>query len=438
MRLAEIISISLFVAGLLICVISGANILFALAFGLITFTCYALYKKHSVKEILGMMKEGIAAYKNILIIFMFIGMLTAVWRCAGTIPYIIYNAVGFIDPRFMVLSSFLLCSLMSVLTGTSFGTAGTMGVICMMISRSLGINPVLAGGAILAGAFFGDRCSPMSTSAMLVCALTDTEIYKNISNMIKTSIIPLVLTCIIYGLAGIGASGQADVKQTVALFAEHFDLSAITALPALLIVILLIARVKVKWAMFSSVIIACVIAAHIQGVGFSELLKIIVFGFKSSNIELAALLNGGGLVSMIRVSLIITISATYSGIFKHTPLLQGIKSIVQKWADILTPFGTVAVVSVFMSMISCNQTLATTLTHQTTKELIPDKYEMAVALENTSIVIAPLIPWSIAGAVPLSTIGAPISGMAAAVYLYLIPICCWIAAIAKKRMKKAK
>ena len=74
--MAEIIAISLFVAGLLICVVSGANILFALAFGLITFTCYALYKKHSVKEILGMMKEGIAAYKNILTIFMFKGRET--------------------------------------------------------------------------------------------------------------------------------------------------------------------------------------------------------------------------------------------------------------------------------------------------------------------------------------------------------------------------
>lgn len=431
--MAELVTISLFIAGLLICIVSGANILYALLFGMVCFVSYALYKKYSLKEIAKMMKEGLASYKNILIIFMCIGMLTAVWRCAGTIPYIIYNAVGFINPKYMALSAFVLCGLMSVLTGTSFGTAGTMGVICMMISNSLGVNPALAGGAILAGAFFGDRCSPMSTSAMLVCALTDTDIYKNIANMIRTSLIPLGLSLLFYLLAGANSGGSADVRSTVALFAENFDLSIIAALPAALVIVLLIMRVNVRWAMLSSVALACVVSVWIQGADVAEVGRMLVFGYSVEDAELGALINGGGILSMVRVSLIITISATYSGIFKHTGILSGIKSLVKKWAEVLTPFGATAVVSVFMGMISCNQTLATTLTHQTTEDLIPDKYEMAQTLENTAIVISPLIPWSIAGAVPLQTVGAPNSAYFAAVYLYLLPICCWIGAIIKKR-----
>ena len=431
--MAELVTISLFIAGLLICIVSGANILYALLFGMVCFVSYALYKKHSPKEIAKMMKEGLSSYKNILIIFMCIGMLTAVWRCAGTIPYIIYNAVGFINPKYMALSAFVLCGLMSVLTGTSFGTAGTMGVICMMISNSLGVNPALAGGAILAGAFFGDRCSPMSTSAMLVCALTDTDIYKNIANMIRTSLIPLGLSLLFYLLAGANTAGSADVRSTVALFAENFDLSVIAALPAVLVIVLLLARVNVRWAMLSSIALACVVSVWLQGAQIADVAKMLVFGYSVEDAELGALINGGGILSMVRVSLIITISATYSGIFKHTGILLGIKTLVKKWAEVLTPFGATAVVSIFMGMISCNQTLATTLTHQTTEDIIPDKYEMAQTLENTAIVISPLIPWSIAGAVPLQTVGAPNSAYFAAVYLYLLPICCWIHAIIKKR-----
>lgn len=431
--MAELVTISLFIAGLLVCIVSGANILYALLFGMVCFVSYALYKKHTIKEIAQMMKEGLSSYKNILIIFIVIGMLTAVWRCAGTIPYIIYNAVGFINPKYMALSAFLLCGLMSVLTGTSFGTAGTMGVICMMISNSLGVNPALAGGAILAGAFFGDRCSPMSTSAMLVCALTDTDIYKNITNMIKTSIIPLVISCAFYFFAGANTVGSADVRETVALFADNFDLSIIAALPALLVVILLIARVNVKWAMLSSVAAAFLVSVFIQNAEIADVARMLVFGYSVEDPELGALINGGGILSMVRVSLIITISATYSGIFKHTGILSGIKTLVKKWAGILTPFGATAVVSVFMGMISCNQTLATTLTHQTTEEIIPDKYEMAQTLENTVIVISPLIPWSIAGAVPLQTVGAPNAAYFAAVYLYLLPVCNWIYNMIKRR-----
>ena len=434
--MAEIITISLFIAGLLLCLIVGANIVYALLFGMVCFISYALYKKYAPREIVRMMTGGLSTYKNILTIFMLIGMLTAVWRCAGTIPYIIYNAVGFINPKYMALSAFLLCGLMSVLTGTSFGTASTMGVICMMISNSLGVDPALAGGAILAGAFFGDRCSPMSTSAMLVCALTDTDIYKNIVNMIKTSIVPLAAACAFYVIVGSGTSGDANVMETVALFEKGFDLSWITALPALLVVILLLARVKVKWAMLSSVILACIVSVWIQKVEIADVLRYIVFGYKVADPELGALVNGGGIKSMIRVSLIISISGTYSGIFKNTDILSGIKSMVKKLADVLAPFGATTVVSVFMAMISCNQTLATSITHQTCEELIPDKYEMACVLENTVIVISPLIPWSIAGAVPLQTVGAPTISLFFAVYLYLLPIINWAYAVFKSKFRK--
>ena len=115
---------------------AGIQILYALLFGLLCFSIYCLAKGYSARETGSMLWEGISQVRNILIIFVFIGGLTAVWRICGTIPYILYYAVGFIHPRYFVLCTFLLCSSMSFLTGTSFGTASTMGVICMLISNA--------------------------------------------------------------------------------------------------------------------------------------------------------------------------------------------------------------------------------------------------------------------------------------------------------------
>ena len=121
--LAECIALGLFLAGLGLCIVTGIQILYALLFGLLCFSVYCLAKGYSARETGSMLWEGISQVRNILIIFVFIGGLTAVWRISGTIPYILYYAVGFIHPRYFVLCTFLLCSSMSFLTGTSFGTA---------------------------------------------------------------------------------------------------------------------------------------------------------------------------------------------------------------------------------------------------------------------------------------------------------------------------
>ena len=102
----------------------------------------------------------------------------------------------------MLLASFLLCCLVSFLTGTSFGSAATIGVICMTMADSMGIPSIYTGGAILAGIFFGDRCSPVSTSALLVSELTKTDLFSNIRNMLRSALVPFALCCIIYAQLG--------------------------------------------------------------------------------------------------------------------------------------------------------------------------------------------------------------------------------------------
>lgn len=115
-----------------------------------------------------MSAQGVRAAKNILTTFVLIGILTSLWRAGGTIPAIVCYSVRVMEPRLFLVCSFLLNCLVSFLTGTAFGSAATMGAVCMTMAAALGADPLMTGGAILSGVYFGDRCSPVSTSALLV------------------------------------------------------------------------------------------------------------------------------------------------------------------------------------------------------------------------------------------------------------------------------
>lgn len=438
----EILTLLLFSATLIVCVVCDFSILYALVFGFFLFFIYGILKKHKAKELLQASFRSMLTIKNILITFMLIGMITAVWRSGGTIAYIIYHSSRFFSPDIFYLVAFLLCCLMSVLTGTSFGSAATMGVICMMISNTLGLSPMICGGAILSGVLFGDRCSPMSTSAALVCQVTKSNYYSNIKPMIKTCIVPTVITCIAYLLLGMNnASDNAGSIELLEVFPECYNLNIAVLIPAALIIVLALFKVNVKIAMTVSIIAGVFVSLFLQKIELVELFRLLITGFKAENETLAVLMNGGGLISMLKTSAIVCISSSYSGLFRVTGLLNGIRDILIKLSDKISFFGSVTLGSLLTSLVACNQTLAIMLTHQITNNLPEDasdeqKRDFAVILENTVVLIAPLIPWSVACATPLNSINAPDSSVFFAVYLYSVPVWNLLLHIIKSRKKE--
>lgn len=430
----EAVTLGLFIVGLLLCIGFNLSIFYALFLGLILFFAYGLYKKHSFFQMLKMTFEGMKTVKNVLFVFIMIGALTATWRAAGTIPYIIYYSSKLIYPQFFILATFILCCFISMLMGTSFGTSATMGVICMMMGKAMGLSPLWVGGAVLGGAFFGDRNSPMSTSALLVSELTGTSIFRNVRLMIKSAILPFIITCLIYLAAGLLMKPNGSSKDAVSLFAEHFNLVWVTVIPAALIIVLSAVKVSVKITVAVSIICGGIICMVFQNTDFITLLKIFAFGFKSSDKELSAMLNGGGIISMLKPSAIVLLSSSYSGIFEGTGLLNGLKKYIEVLSAKIKPFGVYIITSIFTTMISCNQTLAIMLTHQLCGETMETKDEKALSLENSAVVISPLIPWSIAGSVPLAAISAPTGSILFASYLFLVPIIFYIFKLRKKRV----
>lgn len=429
----EILTLALFCAVLLICVIFDASVLYALAAGLIIFSAYAKFRKHNFKSILKMIFDGVKTSKNILINFLLIGLLTASWRESGTIAFIICSASEFINPQVFVLMTFLLNALVSFLMGTSFGTSATMGVICMTMAKSMGMNPVIVGGAMLSGALWGDRCSPVSTSALLISELTKTDIFSNIKNMFRTAAVPTAVTCIIYLVLGISAGDSGSVPDLKALFSQEFNLHPLAVIPAVVILALSLFRVKTKFVLLASLVSASVIGVFLQGEGFMHTLEVLILGFEAETEGLKHMMNGGGLVSMLNATAIVCISSAYSGIFAVTGLLDLLKEKISSLGKKITFFGATAVTSVLTSLISCNQTLAIILTHQLCDGMEKDKSKAAINLENTAVVISPLVPWSIAAAVPLTSSGAPTASLIAAVFLYILPIWSFVATLYKSR-----
>ncbi len=425
--------LGVFTAGLVICLAAGISTIWALLFGLALFLYYGKRKGFSWRELGQSCLNGAMRFKTILLIFVFIGSMTALWRACGTIPVIVVYASGLIRPSIFPLVSFLLCCGISFLTGSSFASAATMGVVCASVGLSMGFSPALLGGTILSGVYFGDRCSPVSTSALLCAQATDTDIFDNIRNMVRSAAIPFALTCVIYGLLLRGSAAAGTSMDVRALFYREYVLSSLLLAPAAVILLLAALRVNVRIAMGASILTAIPLGMLLQKMSITDVLRTIVFGFHAVDPEVAAMMDGGGILSMWNVMVIIAVVGMYAGLFDKTGLLLGLRGAISRLAVKTTDFFALFAVSTAIAAISCNQSLGTVLSAEFCSDFYDSKERLANDIEDSSIVVPGLIPWSIACAVPLATTGLPTASVFYACYLYLLPICGLVRSFIRKK-----
>ena len=432
--MGSIVVILLFSLSLIFCLLLKYSVIYALIVGYIIFVTYGLIKGHDLKVLIKKSFEGVLTVKNILLVFILIGMITALWRASGTIAFIVYMGSKLISPSILILLTFLLCSILSFLIGTSLGTAATMGVICVSIGKAMGINPYYLGGAVLSGIYFGDRCSPMSTSALLITELTKTNLYTNIKLMLKTSIIPFVTTCLFYLFLGLKSSTSPVGIDATNIFKENYNLNIVVIVPAILIIILSLFKVNVKKTMLVSIVISFIIAMFFQKESVTSLINYCVYGFHHSNEKLNSMMKRGGILSMLNVGLIVAISSSYSGIFKETKMLVLMKKYLKEFSKKTSNYFVIFLSSIISGAIACNQSLGIILTYELCEEL-EDKQNMAIILENTIVLLAGLIPWNIAMAVPLKTVDIGLMSGLFAFYLYFLPLWNLFLGIIKEKRK---
>lgn len=415
-------------AALLLSVLNGVAIVYPLLFCLSIVSVVLLWSGFSAKSLLRMAVQSSRKVIPVFKILLLIGAITSTWIAAGTVPFLVYYGIQIIDPQGFILAAFLLTSLVSFLIGTSFGAAGTMGLALMVMAKSSTVDPHLIAGAIIAGAYFGDRCSPMSSSAYLIATLTKTDLYTNIKNMMRTGIIPFALASLIYLGLSILYPVQITDRQLLTQLTQQFDLNPVVLLPAVIILSLAVLRVPIQRSMMLSIAAAVVLAITLQGYSILEVSQFAAFGFQLEDSPLQSMLVGGGIGSMAKVCGIVTISTAIAGILAGTDSLQ----IVQKQLGSVKSRGglflSTTLIGIATAAFGCSQTISILLTEQLVQPQYAktlDADRLALDLENTVVVLAPLIPWNIAGLVPATVLMVDSHFIPYAVYLYLIPLVFW-------------
>ena len=201
--MALISAFSVFVISMISCLVLGQSILIALVIGLFAFVAVGCTKGFSPGKVFLMAGRGVRDSLVVLEIMFMIGFITAIWRASGTITYFVYYGVKFVTPPLFVLLAFLMSCLLSYILGTSFSVSGTLGVILMALARSGGVDPLITAGAVMSGIYFGDRCSPASSSAILVANVTKTDLMDNVKYMHKTGLIAVLLSTGLYAFSAI-------------------------------------------------------------------------------------------------------------------------------------------------------------------------------------------------------------------------------------------
>ncbi|MGF1676951.1 MAG: Na+/H+ antiporter NhaC family protein [Rivularia sp. (in: cyanobacteria)] len=364
---------------------------------------------------------------SVISILLLIGVVIAVWMMAGTVPAIVYYGIQMINPSYFIVSAFLLTIFVSLLIGTSFGTVSTIGIALMIMASGSSVNPHLIAGAIIAGAYFGDRCSPMSSSANLISIITQTKIHTNIRRMLKTTFLPLVVSTIVYLLLSIANPVKFEQQNITFEISRLFNINAIVLLPALAILLLAWLRIEIKISMLISIIIGLFISIYIQGYSFFDIFRYMLLGFQlSEDSSLKNIILGGGIISMAKVSLIVIVSTAFAGLFSGTKILESVEIYLKKAKSRSNLFLGTNLVGIASAAFGCTQTIAILLTEELVRDNYQenkiDNYQLAVDLENSVVVLSPLIPWNIAGLVPATVLMTDSGFIPFAFYLYFVPL----------------
>ena len=416
-----------FLAGVVACLVLGRSLIWALLLGLALFSLLGLKKGFTPRQLAAMAWRQGRDSLIVVPVFLLIGMVTALWRASGTISFFLYYGLEGLRPASFLLVAFLLSAVLSFALGTCYGVTGTAGVVLITLARSGGVDLAVTAGAILSGAYFGDRCSPMSSCATLVAACTGTELYKHVREMLKTALLPTLLTVLAFGVLSRLYPIQRMDSVVLSALRENFDLHWTVLLPAVLMLVLPLAKVPVKWAMAASAATAFVLTVALQGLPVPEALRTAILGYAPRQAELAGILSGGGLVSMVTSGAVVFITSLYAGILEGIDALAPAKDWVERLSRRVGLFPAAVLVSTAVVSVFCNQAVMVMIDAQ----LLADSYEargasrteLAMDIANSGVTIAGLVPWSIAITVPLSMLDVGTEAIPRCVLLYMIPLC---------------
>lgn len=372
---------------------------------------------YSYKEMEEGIVDSISKGMPAMMVVIVVGMLIGTWMSCGAIPMMIYYGLQLISPSYYLVTACIVCSIVSVVTGTSYGTAGTVGVAFIGIAQGLGIPLSHAAGAIVAGAYFGDKLSPFSDTTNLAPIAAGSNLFDHIKHTLWTTTPAWLVGLVIYYFLGRGVSGSLESEQMTLIMETipaTFRFSVVLLLPPAITLFAALTKKPIIPGMVVSSVVALVLAVIYQGVPWADAVDAMVHGHVSElGIPLVdTLLTKGGMLNMMDVTLIALCAFAFAGITQKAGMLD---VLLQHMTRFASTTGRLIAATAASSVTVAVMTGSSFLTLLIPGELFAPAFRrMGLAAKNLSrtvedsgTVIVPIVPWSIAGVYMAGTLGVP-------------------------------
>jgi NhaC family Na+:H+ antiporter len=353
-----------------------------------------------------------------ILIMLCVGILVGSWIASGTIPMIIYYGLKLISPQSFLFTACLVCSIVSLATGTSWGTIGTLGVAFIGIAMGLGIPLGPAAGAVVSGAYFGDKMSPFSDVTNLAPVAAGSNLFDHIKHMLWSAVPAWLISLAAYFLIGLRYKSPAVESETVALILrtlrENFRFHLLLLLPLVIVFYFAITKKPTIPGMLMSAFTAGILALIFQRASVVDVATAMNSGYQAHTgvADVDKLISKGGMMSMMETQLVAFTAFSFGGIMQRTGMLAVILDRVMVfankiWSIVLTTIISAVVTALvtgssYLSMIIPGELLAPIYKK---KELAAKN--LSRIIEESGAIIVPLIPWSMAGVYITGTIGVP-------------------------------
>ncbi len=378
--------------------------------------CVAVIHKHPWKEIQDGMVHGITLAMSAILILMVVGTMIGTWILGGVVPSMIFYGLKVLSPGIFLIATLIICSIVSLGTGSSWSTAGTVGVALVGVGQGLGIPVTMVAGAIISGAYFGDKMSPLSDTTNLAPAVAGTDLFSHIRHMVYTTAPGYVLSVILYGLIGTRFSGgvleAGKVETILSTLKSNFLVHPILLLPPLLVIVMVVRKVPPLPALLGGTLLGGIFAMVTQSSSLAEVISAAHSGFVSqTGVEMVDdLLTRGGLQSMMDTVALIICALSFGGIMEKTGMLEVLaRAFLKRVRRTGSLVATTIFSSIGMNAIASDQYMAIVIPGRMYKNAFDSKglhpKNLSRCLEDAGTLTSPLIPWNSCGAFMHATLG---------------------------------
>lgn len=366
------------------------------------------------------LEEGVLKTINMamqaIIILMIIGMIIGTWILGGVVPTMIYYGLQILSPGIFLAATALICCVVSLATGSSWTTAGTVGIALLGVGQGLNIPGEVVAGAIISGAYFGDKMSPLSDTTNLAPAMAGATLFDHVRHMIFTTGPSLIIAVILYGIMGAKYAGQAldpgEINKILEALAGGFNINPLMFIPPVLVIAMVVMKVPAIPGLMGGTVLGGLFAFIFQGKGFGEILDASMNGFVSETgfKAIDSLLTRGGMQSMMWTVSLILCALTFGGILEATGMLEAIAGAVLKLAHGTGGLVTATIFScIFVNIVTGEQYLSIVIPGRMYKSAFADRglapRNLSRCLEDSGTLTSPLIPWNTCGAFMHATLG---------------------------------